>query len=128
MDILYDIATNVPTAISCDELRLRQILTNLVCNAVKFTDCHRTITIRVFTEHPGQLTFEVEDQGPGIPNNITPSELFDSFVQLDASIARRFGGSGLGLAICKKIVNLMGGEIWYTSRINEVSTYLTLTF
>lgn len=120
---MYEIASNVPTAITCDELRLRQILTNLLCNAVKFTDCHRTVTIRVFTERPSSLTFEVEDQGPGIPANITPSDLFDSFVQLDASIARRFGGSGLGLAICKKIVNLMGGEIWFTSRINEGTTF-----
>ena len=72
-------------------------------------------------DQPSSLTFEVEDQGPGIPSSITPSDLFDSFVQLDASIARRFGGSGLGLAICKKIVNLMGGDIWYTSHINEVN-------
>ncbi|HWH18122.1 MAG TPA: ATP-binding protein, partial [Allosphingosinicella sp.] len=109
-----------------DELRLRQILLNLLNNAVKFTEAG-SVTLRVCkgsTPFPGRdrIRFEVTDTGPGI----TPEQqdrLFQHFSQADASITRKYGGSGLGLSISKRLVELMGGEIGLTSEVGRGSTF-----
>ncbi|EPY03375.1 response regulator [Magnetospirillum fulvum] len=108
-----------------DPGRLRQVLLNLVGNAVKFTE-RGTISIVVAVSDAADgrtlLTATVADSGIGIPDSAKP-QLFDTFTQADASMARRFGGSGLGLAICKRIVDWMGGEIGFDSREGEGSTF-----
>jgi len=108
-----------------DPGRLRQVLLNLVGNAVKFTE-RGTISIVVeVTDTPDGrtlLTATVADSGIGISDAAKP-RLFGTFTQADASMARRFGGSGLGLAICKRIVDWMGGEIGFDSHEGEGSTF-----
>ncbi|MDR3277577.1 MAG: response regulator, partial [Oscillospiraceae bacterium] len=110
-----------------DELRLSQVLINLITNACKFTPEMGKITMRVSapeTDGDGALLrVELEDTGIGI----TPEQkkrLFNSFEQADGSITRQFGGTGLGLAICKKIVNLMDGDIWAESEYGRGSTFI----
>ena len=93
-----------------DKHRLRQILINLLGNAVKFTD-NGSVTLRASSEKiSGHLAFEVQDTGIGIPPN-KQAQLFEKFTQVDSSFTRRHGGSGLGLAICRRLVGMMGGRI-----------------
>ena len=112
----------LPSVIHGDPLRLRQILTNLVANAVKFTehggivvDIRRAIDGSIAMPTPGSdetmdLEFQVRDTGIGIPSEVLP-RLFNAFVQANGGMARRYGGTGLGLAISKQLVELMGGRI-----------------
>jgi signal transduction histidine kinase/CheY-like chemotaxis protein len=100
-----------------DELRLSQVLINLLTNAIKFTPDYGKIAVFAGTEGSGDssvLRVRVKDNGIGISAE-QKSKLFNSFEQADGSITRQFGGTGLGLAICKKIINLMGGDIWVES-------------
>jgi CheY-like chemotaxis protein len=91
-----------------DSTRIRQVLSNLISNAVKFTTAGR-VTVTVETR-PDGLSFAVQDTGIGIaPDKL--GAIFEKFTQADASMTRRFGGTGLGLAICHQLVNLMGGEL-----------------
>ncbi|QLG88998.1 response regulator [Chitinibacter bivalviorum] len=111
----YDctIAEDVPTLLRSDPGRLRQVLINLVGNAIKFTENgHVRVTVNVHskTAEVVNLRFCISDTGIGIPADKL-HRLFNSFSQVDESTSRRFGGTGLGLAICKQIVTLMGGEI-----------------
>ena len=113
-----------------DPLRLTQILTNLVGNAIKFSE-HGAIDIRVQQQatdgHQTTLTFSVSDEGCGIAPEVQPL-LFEPFLQADAGVTRRFGGTGLGLSICRRLVQLMGGEISLTSRPGQGTTvHFTLT-
>jgi signal transduction histidine kinase len=125
INILYP---EVPETIISDESRLKQILTNILSNAIKYTRDGSTISIYVkkvgsecaSNTCPAKLQFEITDEGPGIPDTIPQSQLFDTFVQLDASTFRKYGGSGLGLTISKKLVNLLNGEIWYESKVGQV--------
>ena len=114
LELVIDVARDVPSRLVGDPLRLSQVLSNLVGNAVKFTD-EGEVVVRVEVEAPVEhkaccLRFVVHDTGIGISPASQPG-LFDPFTQADSSITRRFGGSGLGLAICKALVRQMGGDI-----------------
>ena len=128
VEVVLDLAPSVPNGLIGDGGRVRQILLNLVGNAVKFTEHgHVRITARLLrkaVERPGvaNIRFEVHDTGIGIPESIQ-SSLFHHFVQAEASTMRRFGGTGLGLAICKRLVELMSGEIGLESRLGEGSLF-----
>jgi PAS domain S-box-containing protein len=104
-----------------DPTRLKQILTNLVGNAFKFTP-KGSVLVDVFTDEKGLLRFEVTDTGIGI-EAANVDKLFDRFTQEDSSTTRRFGGTGLGLAICKQLVTMMGGQIGVRSAIGKGSTF-----
>ncbi|MCH9672170.1 MAG: hypothetical protein K0U93_12045, partial [Gammaproteobacteria bacterium] len=111
--LVVDIAADVDRWVSGDPTRLRQVLTNLVSNAVKFTEEGAVeITVRRAPPYASGLhvLFEVSDSGIGI-DPAEQSRLFEPFTQADGSITRKFGGSGLGLVICRRLVELMGGEI-----------------
>ena len=112
LDVHVDIAADVPPWVRVDGNRLRQILFNLLGNAVKFTDRGRVVLSLMKSPlgDPNRLRFEIRDTGIGIAPE-AQQRLFRKFSQVDASINRRFGGTGLGLAICKKIVEAMGGAI-----------------
>jgi two-component system sensor histidine kinase/response regulator len=104
---------DLPVAVSGDPVRVRQILTNLVSNAVKFTSRGDVVLrVRLLDENPQQarFRFEVQDSGIGISEE-AQARLFSAFVQADSSTTRRFGGSGLGLAIAKRLVEMMHGQI-----------------
>jgi len=103
-----------------DCLRIRQILTNMVGNAVKFTaDGRVQVTVQ---QHDRHVRFEVRDSGPGV-DPARQHALFDEFSQADSSTSRTFGGSGLGLAICKRLAEAMGGEVGMTSELGKGSTF-----
>jgi signal transduction histidine kinase/CheY-like chemotaxis protein len=111
------IPANVPEHIIGDPFRLRQVLSNLISNAVKFTHEGKiVIGIRLEESYNGNLTllFSVEDTGVGIPRNKIEN-IFSSFTQAEESTSRKYGGSGLGTTISKQLVNLMHGEIWVES-------------
>ncbi|WP_244512282.1 response regulator [Maridesulfovibrio ferrireducens] len=106
---------NVPTCVEIDSMRLRQILVNLLGNAVKFTSSGAvTLTAKLVPDvesgRKRNVYFEVSDTGIGLPDN-GAEDLFKSFVQADLSITRKYGGTGLGLAICHRLVKLMGGDL-----------------
>ncbi|WP_237480873.1 PAS domain-containing hybrid sensor histidine kinase/response regulator [Lichenibacterium dinghuense] len=126
LDIEVEIGERLPGSLVGDEGRLRQVLLNLLNNAVKFT-AHGRVVLRVSSlgasEAGGEtVRFEVADTGIGIAED-KQHRLFERFSQVDSSVARRFGGSGLGLAICKRLVELMGGAIGVASREGEGSTF-----
>ncbi len=114
------IKPDVPSRVVGDPTRLRQILSNLLGNAVKFT-LEGEVYLRVSVEE-GVLQFDVKDTGIGIAK-ADLGRLFSNFTQLDASTTRNFGGTGLGLAICRKLARLMGGDISVTSEAGEGSTF-----
>jgi two-component system, sensor histidine kinase len=104
-----ELASDLPRRVRGDVLRLRQILLNLLGNAVKFTLAGQ-VALRIAAVGPDRLRFEVADSGIGIPAAALP-HVFDAFTQADSSTARHYGGTGLGLAISARLVRLMGGEI-----------------
>lgn len=110
--LLCDVDEDVPEKILGDDVRLRQILVNLMGNAVKFTEQGSVfLRVRRETREDGDhVVFHVKDDGPGIDPEIV-DRLFRPFTQVDAGISRKFGGTGLGLSICKRLIELMGGEI-----------------
>jgi len=113
LDLAVDVAADVPPVVVGDAGRLRQVLLNLVGNAVKFTDAGRVrVGVRALGLDGDSVTlrFAVSDTGIGIAEDAR-DKLFQSFTQADASISRRFGGTGLGLAVCRKLVERMGGRM-----------------
>ncbi len=125
LELVSIIEPSVPQFVIGDDHRLRQVLLNLVGNAVKFTARGR-VTVRVLSLSQDatrpSLRFEVEDTGEGITPE-AQSRLFDRFVQADASVSRKFGGSGLGLSISKRLVELMGGTIGVDSTPGKGSVF-----
>ncbi len=116
---------DLPSTVIGDKARLRQILMNLVGNALKFTEQGGiSVSIKIKQEFKNilELQFEVKDTGAGIPPN-QADKLFDAFTQVDPSTYRKYGGTGLGLTICKTLVTLMGGQIWVESLQDKGSTF-----
>jgi signal transduction histidine kinase/FixJ family two-component response regulator len=116
VELHTEMADDFSTPVLGDALRLRQVLGNLISNAVKFTR-HGRIDISVVREeeNPEYVLFRVQDTGPGIDTS-KAKHLFEHFYQMDSSTSRRHGGTGLGLAICRQLVELMGGEIGVDSQ------------
>ena len=125
IDLSNYCAVNVPDRVVGDPTRLRQVLINLVGNAVKFTR-QGGIAVSLVAETEGtdrwRLKFEVQDTGVGVPADRL-DRLFKPFSQADSSTARRYGGTGLGLAICRRLVEMMGGHIAVTSDAGRGSTF-----
>lgn len=117
--------TGIPRVLRGDPVRLKQVLLNLLGNAVKFTETGG-ITLRAFPVSRASqqvvVRFEVRDTGPGIGEEVKPS-LFHPFTQADPSTTRRYGGTGLGLSICKRLVELMDGQIGFESTVGKGSTF-----
>lgn len=112
--------TGLPAAIQSDPMRLRQVLTNLLGNAIKFT-AKGTIEVSMSWQEQ-QLSLQVRDTGIGIPKERLEA-LFSPFEQADASTARKYGGTGLGLTISQRLVELLGGALWVQSKPGEGSTF-----
>jgi PAS domain S-box-containing protein len=124
LEVACRIAPDVPDALVGDPGRLRQVLINLVGNAIKFTE-RGEVTVDVSAkrvDHDVELMVVVSDTGIGIPPE-KQSIIFGAFVQADASTTRRYGGTGLGLAISSQLVELMGGRIWVESNIDHGSRF-----
>ncbi|MGE4542513.1 MAG: CheR family methyltransferase [Pedobacter sp.] len=127
LEFSWHIAEDVPSTVLGDRKRLRQVLVNLVGNALKFTEMgHIDVTLKTSSMASSKdtpaLLFSVQDTGIGISaEDIT--RLFKNFTQLDSSTTRQYGGTGLGLAICRGLVERMGGKIWVESRPGEGSTF-----
>jgi two-component system, sensor histidine kinase and response regulator len=125
LELLCAVAPDVPTHVIGDPGRLRQILVNLVSNAIKFTE-RGEVVLRVVRDGRGdptdQVHFTVTDTGIGIPREKQAS-IFESFTQADTSTTRRFGGTGLGLTIASQLTQLMGGRIWVESEPGVGTTF-----
>ncbi|HHO76701.1 MAG TPA: PAS domain S-box protein, partial [Deltaproteobacteria bacterium] len=125
LDLVTYIEPDVPITLKGDPLRLKQILINLASNAVKFTDTGEvvvTVSADEITPDKERLKFSVRDTGIGIHNSYL-LDLFKPFTQADGSTTRRYGGTGLGLTICKRLVALMGGDIWVESTEGKGSIF-----
>ncbi len=125
LDFTITIEKDTQTRLEGDPTRLRQVLVNLIGNAVKFTEkgfVHVLIKLRAETEEHMTLYFEVKDSGIGIPK-AKQDQIFESFVQADGSTTRKYGGTGLGTAIARQLVTLLGGEIGLESEPGKGSTF-----
>ena len=125
LELIVDIGTTVPHTLKGDPGRLRQVLINLLGNAIKFTD-RGEIVLRVMNEAATPpdvvLHFSVRDTGVGIPLDRQES-VFEAFTQADGSVTRTHGGTGLGLTISSQLVQLMGGRVWVESEAGKGSTF-----
>ena len=125
IELLFDVPPSLPAQLVGDPLRLGQILTNLTNNAVKFTERGEVVIAVEELERATdiiRLRFTVRDTGIGIPAEQL-SQLFQSFTQVDSSTTRKYGGTGLGLAICKRLVEMMGGEIRIQSTVHQGTSF-----
>ena len=110
LELVLDVAPEVPWRMLGDPMRLKQVLVNLLGNAIKFTSAgHVCVNISVVNEDGRRLKFAVVDSGIGIPPE-RQADIFKAFVQADDSITRRYGGTGLGLSISSRLVTLMDGR------------------
>jgi len=128
IELVADIASDLPRRLLGDVTRLRQILVNLLSNAVKFTERGEVVVaVSAHRQEDGryELSFAVRDTGIGIPPERL-DRLFTAFSQVDSSMSRRYGGTGLGLAISKRLAELLGGRLEVTSEVGRGSTF-TLT-
>ncbi len=130
LEVIYYVDPQVPENIFGDITRLRQIIVNLLNNAVKFTNQGDVFLSVVKIDKPKinnidnevELEFSIRDTGIGIKNT-EAEKIFKEFSQVDSSLTRKFGGAGLGLAICKKLVDMMGGKIWFESKEGLGTTF-----
>jgi CheY-like chemotaxis protein/anti-sigma regulatory factor (Ser/Thr protein kinase) len=118
--VLVEVAPAVPQRCETDPMRVKQVLLNLLANGVKFTE-RGEVALRV-SRVDDQLQLEVRDTGIGIPDD-QASRIFSAFEQADTSTTRRFGGTGLGLSICRRIADLMGGDMKVRSRVGVGSEF-----
>lgn len=125
LELTYYVAPEVSTALIGDPVRVRQILTNLISNAIKFTATGE-VSVRVGRDphitSPDHLTFSVTDSGIGVAKE-KQEAIFENFTQADSSTTREYGGTGLGLPICRHLVGMMGGRIWLESEVGRGSTF-----
>jgi two-component system, sensor histidine kinase and response regulator len=125
LELIYEVQPEVPEALLGDPGRIRQVLINLVGNAVKFTE-KGEVFIRVEEESSENavtcLHFKVKDSGVGIPKE-KQERIFEAFSQADGSMTRKYGGTGLGLTICTRLVAMMGGKVWVESEAGQGSTF-----
>ncbi len=125
LELVYEVQPDVPEALLGDPGRIRQILINLIGNAIKFTE-HGEIFVRVDEPSPGSATgtlhFTVKDTGVGIPVE-KQEKIFEAFSQADGSMTRKYGGTGLGLTISVRLVEMMGGRVWLESEPGQGSTF-----
>jgi PAS domain S-box-containing protein len=131
LELAYHVGTDVPQSLGGDPARLRQVLVNLISNAIKFTDQGEVVLSVDRVKHDGRevvLHFSVRDTGIGIPAD-KQAQIFEAFTQADTSTTRKYGGTGLGLTISSQLVALMGGRIWVDSQPGKGSTFnVTLPF
>lgn len=125
IELMYYMEPNVPVDLKMDSFRLRQVLINLLNNAIKFTE-NGEVVLKIINIHTEQnlvqLKFDIRDTGIGIDQDQV-NYLFESFTQADSSTTRKYGGTGLGLAICRNIVEIMRGRIWVESEKGKGSTF-----
>ncbi|EKD40694.1 MAG: hypothetical protein ACD_74C00242G0001 [uncultured bacterium] len=125
LQLLSQIGPDVPELLIGDAFRLRQIVTNLLGNSIKFTESgHISLTVTRKGEHDGavELLFSLSDTGIGIPEE-QQQKIFEAFSQVDGTLTRKFGGTGLGLSISSRLAQLMGGRIWLESTPAVGSTF-----
>ena len=125
LDLAYTLAAGTPTTLIGDMIRVRQVLVNLISNAIKFTKQGEVVVevkSELLTGNQHRIHFSVKDSGIGIAPEKQPY-LFDAFTQVDASTTRKYGGTGLGLAICRELCHMMGGEIWVDSTLGNGATF-----
>ena len=125
LELACRILPEVPDGLQGDPTRLRQIIVNLVGNAIKFTEAGEVIfqaEVQEATDAETILHFSVRDTGAGISSE-SQKVIFEKFTQADSSMTRKYGGTGLGLAISARLVSLMGGKIWVESEIGRGSTF-----
>jgi PAS domain S-box-containing protein len=125
IELVYDVQPDVPEALQGDPGRLRQILVNLVGNAIKFTETGEVVvSVSKILAAPDviSLEFAIRDTGVGIPA-LNLAKIFEPFTQADGSMTRKYGGTGLGLSISSRLVELMSGRIWVESREGEGTTF-----
>jgi two-component system, sensor histidine kinase and response regulator len=131
LELVCDVHAAVPQALSGDVTRLRQVIVNLIGNAIKFTDQGEIVLQVQVEEQPENrvnLRFTVRDTGIGIPKD-KQELIFEAFAQADGSARRKYGGTGLGLTICTRLVTMMGGKLWLESEPGQGSSfYFTATF
>jgi CheY-like chemotaxis protein len=122
LSLTISLSKDIPQYIVCDELRLVQVITNLLNNAIKFTENGGTVDFTVTTINEKHLLFEFKDSGIGISAE-QQSRLFSAFEQAEAYTTHKFGGTGLGLPISKQIVKMFDGEIWVESELGKGSKF-----
>jgi signal transduction histidine kinase/CheY-like chemotaxis protein/HPt (histidine-containing phosphotransfer) domain-containing protein len=126
LELLLHVVSDVPDRLMGDPGRLRQVIVNLVGNAIKFTESGEIeVTVKILSQTPESqvnLQFSVRDTGIGIPHDKFHA-IFDSFSQADTSTTRKYGGTGLGLTISAQLIELMGGQIWLESEVGQGSTF-----
>jgi osomolarity two-component system sensor histidine kinase NIK1 len=129
LDLIFDIDPTIPDQLIGDPLRLRQVITNLIGNAVKFTTkgaVALSCRVKSYVDNAVELEFCVADTGIGIRQDKL-DVIFDTFAQADGSTTRKYGGTGLGLTISKRLVNLMSGNLWVESEYGQGSKFYFTT-
>jgi len=125
LELVCDIHSDVPQVVAGDPMRLRQVVVNLLGNAIKFTDRGEVVLraeVQQMQEQSVELHFTVHDTGIGIPKD-KQSLIFEAFAQADGSSTRKHGGTGLGLTISSRLMAMMGGRIWLESEPGQGSTF-----
>ncbi len=123
IELIYNFDNDTPLVVLADAFRLQQILTNLIGNAIKFTqEGYIYIVVEPDPDQQDYIRFSITDTGIGLSDS-EQSKLFSAFTQADYSITRKFGGTGLGLTISRKLIHLMGGDIGFNSQLEKGSTF-----